>query len=172
MDTLYRFLQKIRKRPRIYLGEPSITALRHFIYGYGCCFRLNKICVDNTCLDGFQEYVQKYYNTRLTKDWAGLILDHSANEKEAFEKFFELLDEHLTSDSNTKNSLSFLPQAIRERILGDEYHGGVLYEGKVYCNVHQQGLPLMEWTEYFKKLGFNTQLLINKPIVNSEPPRV
>ena len=154
MDTLYDLLQKIRERPTLYLGEPSITFLNHFISGYA--FGRREIEVGSTnCLAGFQEYVQKYYNTCLTKGWAGLILDHSSNQKEALEKFFELLDEHIAYNFNAISGQPYRVDACQR----DEFHYGFLHEGKVYCSVYQRGLPLAEWVSNFTMREIKMKLI-------------
>ena len=151
----------------MYLGESPITFLKQFIFGYNCGLSAAGKEYYTTCLDGFDEFVHKYYNTCLTKGWADLILEHSANEKEALEKFFELFDEHLASNSGVKNDVSYY--SLDANRFKGEYHYGVLYEGKVYCNVHQQGLPLTEWVGYFTKLGFGLKMRPgeNEPIVSN-----
>lgn len=44
----------------------------------------------------FQNYVQKHYNIDETSQrWCMIINLHSSSEEEAFDKFFELLDNYL-----------------------------------------------------------------------------
>lgn len=36
------------------------------------------------------------------------------------------------------------------KVISDNgFHVGVLYEGKIYCNVHPYGLPEQEWVDDF-----------------------
>ena len=119
MGCTYLMLQKIQKTPGLFLGKKSLDALGHFLDGYE--FR---IWVENwekaTGLDffenyeeasrssvgskpreqrfmyGFDRFVHLHYNCGMTvKSGIGLILEMSDSDEEAFDTFFELLDEFL-----------------------------------------------------------------------------
>ena len=111
------WLQKIRERPGLFLGEPSLTALVHFWNGYAFNRMINGSDAngENSCfvdcdessvepeqitlyeshfMDGFEAFVYNHYKSEwTTQGWAKLILEKCITEEEAFYKFFELLDE-------------------------------------------------------------------------------
>jgi len=108
-------LQQIRKRPGVYLGKNSLTALRFFLHGY--TFRIvtelwmkrtgldfvttdydyfiqtNDISKYSDCLDGLDEFVHAYYKEEITvKSCFTVIFENTSSEEEALDKFYELLD--------------------------------------------------------------------------------
>jgi hypothetical protein len=90
--SLYHTLDKMRKRPGMYLGEATITALSNFISGFyeGCNYQIP----DSPSFEGFNDFVGKYYGKHTTAGWKNLILaGHYGNEAEAITQFYELLDE-------------------------------------------------------------------------------
>ena len=60
------------------------------------------ICLDikdmhNTMPEGFEEYSESKYRSNTTKNLFMIITENSENDSDAFETFFELLDEYLLS---------------------------------------------------------------------------
>ena len=54
-------------------------------------------------MDGFNEFVHSYYNRGITVlRGSSLISQYSDSEEEAFDKFFELLDEFLEQKADAK----------------------------------------------------------------------
>ena len=117
-DDSFRFwLHKIREKPGLFLGEPSLTALVHFWDGYAfrgmiepekssCLGDYNGIENSNMCcksgghhfLDGFEEFVSSYYSCEhATQGWGKAISQNCSSEAAAFDKFFELFDEFMKS---------------------------------------------------------------------------
>ena len=43
--------------------------------------------------NGFQEWIQIKFNNNSTRSWADIILLNSEDESQAFDRFFELLEE-------------------------------------------------------------------------------
>ena len=95
MDKLYELLKEIKKRPGLYLGRASLERLYAFINGYK--HQDSYSAVQTDCLDGFQKYVEKTYNIHTDHNWASIIQFFSITEEEAFDKFYELLDEFTSS---------------------------------------------------------------------------
>ena len=115
-DTFFTWLPKIRERPGIFLGEPSLIALFHFWNGYA--FRQmsdelesqkrsdyskqNCKVVDTEeagefskkhFMDGFEKFAYSYFGCEWsTQGWVKLITEKCSSDAEAFYKFFELLD--------------------------------------------------------------------------------
>ncbi|MGL5059536.1 MAG: hypothetical protein ACRC62_06100 [Microcoleus sp.] len=93
-------LQRIKQRPGMYLGKCSITRLRAFLNGYEMA-RAELGLPDTEQqqqLEGFQEWIQERYQITSTHGWDSIILFFSADEKDAFDGFFKLLDEFFNRD--------------------------------------------------------------------------
>lgn len=92
------FLEIVRKRPTLYLGEPSFKALQHLISGFSTReedeFRsMSRIGAN---LYKFQEYVENLYNfDEPSENCFALIEKIEEHDKEAFYLFFKLLDSFL-----------------------------------------------------------------------------
>ncbi len=98
MSALYETLHKIKQKPGMYLGTPSLTALRFFLEGYE--FARDELGIKSTEQElefhgEFQSWLQKKFNLETVSSWAKVILFYSADEKAAFTYFFDLLDEFL-----------------------------------------------------------------------------
>jgi len=103
MDKLCTLLKKIQERPGLYVGETSFDKLIQFIGGYRWRdFELDPNHKD--CLDGFLEFVRRYYNDYNDAiNWFDIIAENTKNDEEALYKFFELFDE-FTANAETQNS--------------------------------------------------------------------
>lgn len=98
----YSLIETIRKRPGMYLGSNSITALMNFLHGYQ--FALHELRkFDDACPDNLfplDFYFMHEYTTLLydlyesTAGWRNHILwNCGGDEEKALFKFFELFDE-------------------------------------------------------------------------------
>ena len=119
MDSVGFLLQEIRKRPGIYLGVKSLSALGRFMNGYtfrvsaetwmkktGLDFTANyddfnnslHLTRDSDSFDWseFDQFIFAHYNVEMgAKNSQRIILENSQSEDEAFDKFYELLDLYL-----------------------------------------------------------------------------
>lgn len=117
MNSFYFMLQKIRERPGVFLGRKSLEALIHFLNGYaiggetfgqpefGGYFQYFGKHIDfevpfmpsgNYVVPGFNEFVHTYFNCEMTtQGGTWLIVENINSDEEAFDKFFELLDEFM-----------------------------------------------------------------------------
>jgi hypothetical protein len=93
-------LDRIRKRPGMYLGESSLTALYHFLMGYRFALDNHGIPRSNdpTALpDDFHDWVAyRLHFKESTSGWRNMILGRTGSEKEGLDRFFTLLDEYNT----------------------------------------------------------------------------
>ncbi|NJK77037.1 MAG: hypothetical protein HC849_02850 [Oscillatoriales cyanobacterium RU_3_3] len=99
-EYLLDLLARIKQRPGMYLGKCSITRLRAFLDGYGMArgeLGLPR-SQQEQALNGFQEWIQERYQITSTHGWDSIILFFSADEKDALDKFFKLLEEFLSCD--------------------------------------------------------------------------
>jgi cytochrome P450 len=94
---IYELLQKIRKRPDLYLGKPSLEHLQVFLDGYTFARRqLNlPLTEQEQEFEKFQIWIEHKFNLPDTQSWTKIILFYSANERDALQRFFELLDEFI-----------------------------------------------------------------------------
>ncbi|MBE9238326.1 hypothetical protein IQ227_20450 [Anabaena aphanizomenioides LEGE 00250] len=106
MGGIYEVLQKIKHRPGMYIGNSSITILRHFLVGYK--FARNELGVElnqeeSDFYENFQPWIQQHFNVRTSNSWANIILLFTRDEKDAFNRFFTLLEEFKQRDQNQDN---------------------------------------------------------------------
>ena len=120
MDSFYLLLQKIRERPGLYLRRKSLELLAAFHSGYkhkeyveawekwsgrdifenydeamNSGHKVPRTPSDGS-MYGFNEFVHSYYNRQLAAMSVYSLISHmSQSEEEAFDKFFELLDEFM-----------------------------------------------------------------------------
>ena len=92
VDGLYELLQGIRICPEKYIGIPSLNLLYAFINGYR---HHNKHNAVNDCLDGFNQYVGGKFKMYTEYNWSSIIQYFTDTEKEAFNEFYNLLDEFI-----------------------------------------------------------------------------
>ncbi len=95
MNYLYQLLERIKKRPGMYLGKKSITHLRILLIGYDLArsdLGLPKTEQEQE-FNGFQDWIQQKFNDESTQSWASIILFNSEDESKALDRFFELLEE-------------------------------------------------------------------------------
>ncbi|NES19518.1 MAG: hypothetical protein F6K41_11450 [Symploca sp. SIO3E6] len=96
-EYLYDLLQEIQKEPSMYLGSCSITSLRMLLLGYGMA--RGKLGLPLTAQEkefgGFQGWIQERYKSTTSQGWDKIILFHSCDERDAFNRFFELLEQFI-----------------------------------------------------------------------------
>ena len=94
---LYELFELIKKRPGMYINRISVENLYVFLGGYFFARMDLKIPYTQQAIEfsGFQEWIQEKYNTKTRNSWATIILLNSEDDKAAFWKFFDLLEEYL-----------------------------------------------------------------------------
>lgn len=93
---IYDLLMDIKKRPGVYLGQKSLTLLDAFLGGY--IFRLREEGNPDAELRDFQNYIANRFNIRSTHSWAHIIRFYSSSEADAFDRFYELLNDFLSEN--------------------------------------------------------------------------
>lgn len=91
-------IEAIRLHPGMYFGSKSLTAFYHFLTGFqmGCCSY--QVAEDRLGLEipsDFHDWVA--YRTHFresTLGWCNMIVATTESEEAAFDRFFELLEEH------------------------------------------------------------------------------
>jgi hypothetical protein len=114
-SNLYTTLDKLRKRPALFISSHSISALASYIDGFreGCNYENS----ESPSFDGFNDFVGEFYGKYTTAGWKNLILaDHFGNEEEALTRFFVLLDE-FRLESNKPSSREIVFRLIHVAML-------------------------------------------------------
>jgi hypothetical protein len=93
---LFEILDKIKARPGLYIGRPSVSDLFMFLVGYKTARRELGIEPNQEEVKFYQEFhqfVEKKYNLHTSNAWASIIMLYCPDEKHGFERFFQLLEE-------------------------------------------------------------------------------
>jgi hypothetical protein len=94
-ESIYDVLDAIRKKPGMYIGEPSLQRLHDFLGGYSAGLgRVRFSLKDTADFHRFHDWVAQrlgFYES--TSGWCNMIRDKSTSEADALQKFFLLLDE-------------------------------------------------------------------------------
>jgi hypothetical protein len=103
MSGLYEVLQKIRPRPGMYIGKPSVSHLFHFLTGYE--FARGELDIEPTeweddFHENFQPWLQKRYHVSTSNSWAKIIMLYCGSEKEGLDSFYKLLEEFTNRDKS------------------------------------------------------------------------
>jgi hypothetical protein len=96
---LFEILAKIKAKPGTYLGDSSVSDLFVFLAGYKIARRelgVNPTERELVFYEGFHEFVQNCYQIHSSKSWAKIIMLYCADEKQGFDRFFELLEKFET----------------------------------------------------------------------------
>src|ERR1700756_4226792 len=79
----------------MYLGTRSLSALSHFLAGYGFALHVHEIPSSHHLPGDFHEWVAyRLHFFESTSGYRNMILKRVPNESAALDRFFELLDEH------------------------------------------------------------------------------
>jgi len=102
-DELNILLQKIKERPGLYLGCKSLINLRTFINGFLYAMHIASGKEYIGFYDGFQDWIANRYQIKSPHSWNSIISFYSVDESAAFDRFYELLNEFLQEQQNTKD---------------------------------------------------------------------
>ena len=105
MNNYYELLQQIQKKPGLYIGSPSISSLYMFLNGHQFARRQLHVAlsVEEEEFRGFQPWLQEKLGVKSTQSWSQLILFRSVDERDAFNRFFALLQEFRHCKHNLVN---------------------------------------------------------------------
>jgi hypothetical protein len=91
-------IEQVRLRPGLYFGCKSLTAFYHYYLGYrtACVYhRIDAHPFDLKIPDDFHDWAAyRTHYRESTSGWCNMIVQTSPSEEAAFDRFFELLDEH------------------------------------------------------------------------------
>ncbi|MCI0681667.1 MAG: hypothetical protein L0Y71_06155 [Gemmataceae bacterium] len=95
MLSIPGLLSEIRRRPGMFLGEPSLVRLAPFVDGYGLALDRMNVDARYSLMAEFRDWIQaRYHSTKAS--WDTLILQDSKDDADAFDRFWRLMDEFLT----------------------------------------------------------------------------
>ncbi|MBE9216983.1 hypothetical protein IQ247_30760 [Plectonema cf. radiosum LEGE 06105] len=102
MSNLYEMLNRIKKRPAMYLGKNSIFSLQAFLAGYNGAKREMGLLPteEEEEFEYFLNWIRKRFKVETNQSWASIIVFYSADENKALDTFFELFDEFLVQRKN------------------------------------------------------------------------
>jgi len=101
MSGVFEILEKIRNKPGMYIGRPSVSDLFMFLVGYECSrgeLGVELTEEDDDFYGEFHSWLQKKLQIETVSSWAKIIMLNCHDEKAGFERFFELLDEFKQRD--------------------------------------------------------------------------
>ncbi|NER23362.1 MAG: hypothetical protein F6J96_22205 [Symploca sp. SIO1C2] len=102
-DNLFELLEKISQKPGLYIGSPSVTALRHFLVGYKFARQEMGMLPTELELDFYQEFqpwLQKHLQIQTTNSWDRILLFKYVDEKTAFANLFKLVEAFVQRDKS------------------------------------------------------------------------
>ncbi|MEQ8463010.1 hypothetical protein [Coleofasciculus sp. E1-EBD-02] len=118
MSDLYDLLQKIQKRPSMYLGKPHISNLRSCLSGYNLARR--QLGIPPTKHEQefveFPNWIKEKFNISTGQSWDNIILFYSEDERTALNKFFELFQE-FTQESEKNGKHESTEEQVESPIL-------------------------------------------------------
>ncbi len=94
-ESIYDVLDDIRRKPGMSIGTPSINRLHAFLVGYTAGLgRVGFALRDSGDLHRFHDWVARRLGYGgSASGWCNMIRNKSASEEDAFNRFFELLEE-------------------------------------------------------------------------------
>ncbi|WP_246605425.1 hypothetical protein [Sphaerospermopsis torques-reginae] len=96
MSSVFEVLEKVRTKPGLYIGRPSVSDLFMFLVGYEYARSElgNALSAEDDDFYGeFQPWLQNKLGVKTVTSWAKIIMLYCQDEKAGFEYFFKLLDE-------------------------------------------------------------------------------
>lgn len=105
MTNFYDLLEKIREKPGMYLGSPSVSALFHFLQGYKVALMEAGISPNKELQEfgEFQSWLAKRESINISASWAKIIIFQSIDERDGFDNFFKFFDEFLEYMHSERN---------------------------------------------------------------------
>ena len=105
MATVIELIEKIRERPGLMLGRPSIRNLYAFLSGFAYA-RKGDNPGDYEFLSGFGKHVHLRYRISSTQSWADIIEFFSVTEADELRLFWKLLDEYVAKQASKRRKVS------------------------------------------------------------------
>src|SRR4051812_27891261 len=104
MSPIIKLLQEMRGRVPMYVGTNSLVQLAYFLRGYEHACKQLGAARDDHFLSDFRDWIRRRFSVSISKSWDDIISFQTADENEAMEYFWELLDEYLQQKANEPSS--------------------------------------------------------------------
>lgn len=124
---LFEILDKIKTKPGLYLGKPSVSDLFMFLAGYKTARRELGIEPDEEeqrFYQEFSEFVQNTYQIKTVNSWAKIIMLSCQDEKEGFKVFFDLLNDFINQQIQAN-----LKEGLQQAINGETIPLSQMWDG-------------------------------------------
>lgn len=95
MDKIISILYKIKSHPGMYIEKKSIKNLKVFLNGYYIGIYENDRDFSSV-FDSFQHFIMQKYNDNRSLSWSDIISEDAKNAPDAFNVFYDLLEEYLS----------------------------------------------------------------------------
>lgn len=95
MDNLYHLLLQVHKEPYKYLNRPTLDDLYTFISGYIVFMNYIDREIHYDFFQEFQKFIEDKFQINLSLHHTTIIEFYCRDKQEAFDRYFELLDEYL-----------------------------------------------------------------------------
>jgi hypothetical protein len=92
--------EKLRSRPGMFIGEPSLTRLAAYLRGYDHALHDLRGEPAHPFFLRFQEWVVRRVQAPQYFGWERAIMQQCHSEAEAFDRFWQLFDEYSAEDGN------------------------------------------------------------------------
>jgi hypothetical protein len=119
MSGVFKILEKIRTKPGMYIGRPSVSDLFMFLVGYECArseLEIETTQEDDDFYGEFQPWLQQKLGITTVSSWAKMIMVYCQDEKAGFEYFYNLLDEFKQGDKSLdKNGVKEISETVGSR---------------------------------------------------------
>ena len=89
-----------------YVGATSLTKLADYLRGFSNAVTRLRPQEPDTLLAGFRDWVYQRFQTTANLSWEAVILQHSATEADAVQRFWTLLDEYLQQRVQRENGVA------------------------------------------------------------------
>lgn len=105
-NSFYQLIEKIQKRPAMYLGSCSLSRLEAFLGGYFVAKQELALSLtpEEEHFSKFQVWIQEKFQTESSQSWAKIILFHTTDEAQALDSFFKLWHEFEQRSENKLRS--------------------------------------------------------------------
>jgi hypothetical protein len=99
-DSIYDLLEWIHRRPGIWIAQPELVRVYSFIGGYEAALGRQRLALRSVAPEfrGFHDWIaQRLGYGESTSGWYNMIRGRCSSEREAFDRFYELLAEFRAS---------------------------------------------------------------------------
>lgn len=104
-ETIYELLEWIQRRPGLAIAQPELVRVYAFLIGYQCALGRQHLTFRHVEPEfhGFQDWIAQRLDYReSTSGWYNMIRGRCGSEREAFDRFYELLAEFRARPGGTR----------------------------------------------------------------------